>query len=81
VGAGIREFLSKNPNHKREDIFVTTKVWPHLLEPEDLEWSLNDSLGMLGLDYVDCFLIHWPFAVEKTVDNKVKLGPNGEVLV
>jgi diketogulonate reductase-like aldo/keto reductase len=81
VGAGVRKFLSKNPNVKREDIFITTKVWPHLLEPGDLEWSLNDSREMLGLDYVDCFLIHWPFAVERTADKKVKLGPDGGVRV
>jgi diketogulonate reductase-like aldo/keto reductase len=34
---------------------------------------------MLGMDYVDCLLVHWPFAVEKTEDNKVKLGPDGKV--
>jgi len=59
IGAGIKEFLSKNPSIKREDIFVTTKVWPHLMEPADVEWSLNHSLTELGLDYIDCFLLHW----------------------
>jgi diketogulonate reductase-like aldo/keto reductase len=44
-----------------------------------VEWSLNNSLEMLGIDFVDCFLIHWPFAAEKTADNKVKLGPDGKV--
>lgn len=58
VGTGLREFLSKNPSIKRTDIFITTKVWPHLSEPEDVEWSLNNSLEMLGTNYVDCFLIH-----------------------
>jgi diketogulonate reductase-like aldo/keto reductase len=54
-------------------------VWPHLAEPEDVEWSLNNSLKMLGTDYVDSFLVHWPFACEKTEDNKVKRGPGGKV--
>lgn len=55
------------------------QVWPHLAEPEDVEWSLNNSLHMLGTDYVDCFLIHWPFAAERNEDRDVKLGPNGKV--
>jgi diketogulonate reductase-like aldo/keto reductase len=54
-------------------------VWPHLSEPEDVEWSLDNSLQMLGTDYVDAFLIHWPFAVERTEDRKVKLGSDGKV--
>ena len=60
-------------------MFIATKVWPHLAEPEDVELSLNNSLKMLKMDYVDCLLVHWPFAVEKTEDNKVKLGPDGKV--
>ena len=79
VGIGLKEWLDRNPAVKRSDIFITTKVWPHLSEPEDVEWSLKNSLEILGLDYVDCFLIHWPFAVEKTEDNKVKFGPDGKV--
>ena len=54
-------------------------MWPHLSEPEDVEWSLDNSLQMLGTDYVDAFLIHWPFAVERTEDRKVKLGSDGKV--
>jgi diketogulonate reductase-like aldo/keto reductase len=73
--------LVENPSVKREDLFITTKVWPHLAEPEDVEWSLNNSLKMLGIDYVDCFLVHWPFAAEKTKDNMVKLGPDGKVRI
>jgi aryl-alcohol dehydrogenase-like predicted oxidoreductase len=55
-------------------------VWLHLCwSPEDVEWSLNDSLRMLGTDYVDCFLIHWPIAAEKTEDNQAKIGADGKV--
>lgn len=59
VGSGVREFLSNNPSVKREDIFITTKVWNHLHEPEDVEWSLKDSLSKLQTPYVDAFLVHW----------------------
>lgn len=80
VGSGLREFLSSNPSVKRSDIFITTKVWPHLCgSPEDVEWSLNYSLEKLGLEYVDAFLMHWAFAAERTDDHEVKLGDDGKV--
>lgn len=49
------------------------------MEPEDAEWSLNNSLEMLGTNYVDSFLIHWPFAAERTEDRDVKEGPDEKV--
>lgn len=79
VGAGIREFLTTTPVVSRADLFITTKVWPHLAEPDDVVWSLTDSLKKLGTDYVDLFLIHWPFACERTDDYKEKKTPDGKV--
>ncbi|KFY40441.1 hypothetical protein V495_05426 [Pseudogymnoascus sp. VKM F-4514 (FW-929)] len=81
VGTGIKEFLSNNKDVKREDLFICTKVWQHLHAPEDVEWSINDSLKKLGLDYVDLYLIHWPFAAEKNEDRTVKLGPDGKYII
>ncbi|TVY43543.1 Glycerol 2-dehydrogenase (NADP(+)) [Lachnellula subtilissima] len=81
VGSGMREFLSNNPSVKREDIFITTKVWNHLHEPEDVEWSLKDSLRMLQTPYVDAFLVHWPIAAEKNPDHSVKIGPDGKYVI
>ncbi|CZR61758.1 probable reductase [Phialocephala subalpina] len=81
VGSGIREFLSQNPSVKREDIFITTKVWNHLHEPEDVEWSLKDSLEKLQTPYVDAFLIHWPIASEKNADRTVKIGSDGKYVI
>ncbi|KAG5355155.1 D-arabinose dehydrogenase [NAD(P)+] heavy chain [Yarrowia sp. B02] len=45
----------------REELFVTTKVWPtfHGRVKESLDYSLGD----LGLDYVDLLLVHWPAAL------------------
>lgn len=69
VGSAVREFLASNPSVKREDIFICTKVWPHLFEPADVEWSIKNSLEKLQTPYIDAFLLHWPFAVEKTEKN------------
>ncbi|KAH7403771.1 alcohol dehydrogenase [Cadophora sp. MPI-SDFR-AT-0126] len=81
VGSGMREFLSANPSVKREDIFITTKVWNHLHEPEDVEWSIRDSLEKLQTPYVDAFLVHWPIAAEKNEDRTVKIGEDGKYII
>ena len=44
----------------REEVFVTTKVWNDVHTYEGAKVALADSLGKLGLDYVDLYLIHWP---------------------
>merc|ERR1711939_1004282 len=64
VGEAVRDFLKENPSVKHEDIFICTKVWNHLHEPEEVKWSLNNSLENFGLDYIDLFLVHWPIAAE-----------------
>jgi len=79
VGSAMQEFLSNNPSVKRSDVFVTTKVWNHLHEPEGVEWSLKDSLEKLQTSYVDLFLIHWPIAADKNPDGTVKIGADGKV--
>lgn len=80
VGDAIKDWLARNPSAKRSDIFITTKVWPHLCgSTEDIEWSLDDSLRKLGTDYVDCFLVHWPIAAERTNEMQPRQGADGKV--
>lgn len=81
VGDAVRDFLKDNASVKREDIFITTKVWNHLHEPDEVRWSLEDSLEQLGLDYVDLFLVHWPIAAEKDGNNKPKIGADGKYVI
>jgi 2,5-diketo-D-gluconate reductase B len=45
---------------KRDDVFVTTKVWQSHLAPPELERSTKESLARLRLSEVDLLLIHWP---------------------
>src|SRR6201996_8863723 len=45
---------------KREDLFVTTKVWHDQLSPDALHRAFDTSRGRLRLDYVDLYMIHWP---------------------
>ncbi len=74
VGGAIGEFLAES-DIPRQDLFVTTKLWPG-----NAEWgmpekdygatidSLDRSLGELGLDYVDLYLIHVPFSREQRLE-------------
>jgi methylglyoxal/glyoxal reductase len=55
VGKAIRE--SGVP---REEIFVTTKVWNSEQGYDSTLRAFEESLRLLGLEYVDLYLIHWP---------------------
>jgi len=45
---------------KRDEVFVTTKVWPSHFAPRELERAAKDSLTRLRLSEVDLLLLHWP---------------------
>lgn len=45
---------------KREQLFVTTKVWHDQLAPDALQRAFDISRAKLKLDYVDLYMIHWP---------------------
>lgn len=45
---------------KRNDLFVTTKVWHDQLEPDAMRHAVDASLRKLRLDYVDLYMVHWP---------------------
>ncbi|MFW5475022.1 aldo/keto reductase [Knoellia sp. CPCC 206450] len=45
----------------RDEIFVTTKVWPSEYGAQETTDSFNASMDRLGLETLDLFLLHWPF--------------------
>jgi alcohol dehydrogenase (NADP+) len=63
----------------REDIFVTTKLWNSNHRPERVEPAFQASLDRLGLNYLDLYLIHTPFAFQPG-DNQDPRDQDGNVI-
>jgi diketogulonate reductase-like aldo/keto reductase len=55
VGDGLRA-----SGVRRDEVFVTTKVWTTHFAPNDLERSTRESLARMRLSNVDLLLVHWP---------------------
>jgi len=65
---------------KRDEVFITTKVWSSDLRARDFERSAHDSLKNLKLDSVDLLLIHWPnpsIPLKETVAALCKMKRDG----
>jgi 2,5-diketo-D-gluconate reductase B len=72
VGEGLAQGLQA-AGLKREDVFLTTKVYQDKLAPADFQRSFDESLQKLKQPFVDLLLIHWP-------NPKVPLAETLEVL-
>ena len=63
----------------RKDVFVTTKLWNTNHRPERVQPAFDASLARLGLDYLDLYLIHTPFAFQPGDDQDPR-DQNGNVI-
>jgi 2,5-diketo-D-gluconate reductase B len=64
----------------RDEVWLTTKVWPDDLAPDRVRSSLEGSLRRLGTDYVDLYMIHWPnpdLPLEATLEAMTALRDEG----
>ena len=78
VGAALKELFAAG-TVRREDLFVTTKLWNNNHRPERVKPALQASLNRLGLDAVDLYLVHTPFAFQPGDDQDPR-DPHGAVV-
>jgi 2,5-diketo-D-gluconate reductase B len=55
VGEGLRA-----SGVRRDDVFITTKIWPTHFGPREFDRATHESLARLRLNNVDLLLLHWP---------------------
>ena len=64
---------------RREDLFITTKLWNTNHRPERVAPAFEASCRRLQVDYIDCYLIHTPFAFQPG-DNQDPRDEHGDVI-
>lgn len=67
VGAAIKAKIADG-TVKRDDLYITSKLWNTYHKPEMVEPALKNTLSNLGLEYLDLYLVHWPFALKEGDD-------------
>jgi diketogulonate reductase-like aldo/keto reductase len=77
VGAALKDLFAAG-TVRREDLFVTTKLWNNNHRPERVKPALQASLNRLGIDAVDLYLVHTPFAFAPGDDQDPR-HPHGDV--
>ncbi len=63
VGVALQEVFQAG-KVQREEVFITTKLWNTNHRPERVEPAFTASCRRLQVDYLDCYLIHTPFAFQ-----------------
>lgn len=63
VGMGIKKAI-KNKVVKREDLFITSKLWNTNHRPEHVRPACESTLKQMSLEYLDLFLMHFPVSLK-----------------
>lgn len=66
IGQALHDAMAEG-DIKREELFVTSKLWNDSHAKEDVIPALEQTLKDLQLEYLDLYLMHWPVAQKKGV--------------
>ncbi|XP_063627855.1 aldo-keto reductase family 1 member A1 [Cydia splendana] len=80
LGRSLRRWIGDNPA-RRKELFVVTKLPPGGNRPELVPEYFNASLRDLGLEYLDLYLMHTPFAFEHVPGDLHPKNPDGSIKV
>ena len=61
VGEAIKEFIETNKDVKREDIWITTKIWVTEYGKGKTKEAIKKMLNRLNVNYIDLVLLHFPY--------------------
>lgn len=59
IGAAFEAIVDSGIN--RKELWITSKLWNDMHDPDDVIKSCKKTLSDLRLEYLDLYLVHWPF--------------------
>ena len=80
IGIALKDILDRKVV-KREELWITSKLWNNMHKPEMAERACRQTLADLQLDYLDLYLIHWPVSWVTDENGKVINGSDGKPLI
>ena len=66
IGQALRDAMAEG-QVTRPELWITSKLWNNAHGRNNVEPALKKTLGDLGLDFLDLYLIHWPIPLKPEV--------------